>query len=79
MEIGTDFGPIVHYECEVNGQIEYGSATGFSTNRDINPIGDAVDALGDLRIRFDPADPYINRVLNEDNPKLPFAIDHDVS
>jgi hypothetical protein len=71
--------PIVDYEYEVNGRIEYGSATGFSTNKDINPIGDAVDALGELRIRFDPADPSINRALSEDNPKIPFEIDHDVS
>lgn len=71
--------PIVDYEYEVNGQIEYGFTTGFSTKRDINQVGDAVEALGELRIRFDPSDPYINRVLNEDNPKLPFAIDHDVS
>jgi len=70
--------PILDYEYEVNGQIEYGFTTGYSS-KDINQVGDAVDALTELRIRFDPSDPYINRVLNEDNPKLPFAIDHDVS
>src|SRR3984957_15855885 len=71
--------PIVDYEYEVSGRIEYGSATGFSTKKDINPVADAVDALGELRIRFDPADTSINRVLNEDNPRLPFEIDHLVS
>jgi hypothetical protein len=68
--------PHPDYEYEVNGQIEYGF-TGYSS-KEINKVGDAVDGLGELRIRFDPVDPYMNRVLNEDKPGLPFAIDHDV-
>jgi hypothetical protein len=71
--------PVVDYECEVSGRIEYGYATGFLMKQDINPSGYAVDALGELRSRFDPADSSMNRVLNEANPRLPFEIDHDVS
>jgi hypothetical protein len=70
--------PVVDYQYEVNGQIQYGFTTGYSS-KDVNEIGDAVDTLGELKIRFDPRDPYVNRVLNEDNPKLPFAVDHEIS
>jgi hypothetical protein len=70
--------PVVDYQYEVNGQIQYGFTTGYSS-KEINGVGDAVDALAELKIRFDTSDPYVNRVLNEDNPKLPFVVDHEIS
>ena len=27
-------------------------------------------------VRYDPANPVASRVLNEDNPRFPFEIDH---
>jgi hypothetical protein len=78
---GGDFHelrPIVDYRYEVDGQTQYGFTTGY-TNTEINKIGDAVGVLGELKVRFDPSDPYVNRVLNEDNPTLPFTVDHEIS
>lgn len=71
--------PLLDYSYEVNGTTEDGSATGFSSgNREIKWIGDKMDALSTLRVRYNPAVPYQSRILNEDNPQIPFEIDHNV-
>jgi hypothetical protein len=73
---------------EVNGETHYGSATGFDAddspttgfNFEDPPTGAkcaAMDATTTLRVRYDPADPMSSRILNRDNPTLPFEIDHD--
>jgi hypothetical protein len=78
--IGHRLRPIVDYSYEVNRETQRGFATGFPVgHREINQIGDSVDMLQTMRVRYDPIDPYSNRVLNEDNPNLPFEVDHDVS
>lgn len=38
-------------------------------------IFNVMEALPLVRIRYDPADAYQNRIFNEDNPKLPFEVD----
>lgn len=71
--------PIIEYTYEVNGLSQVGSATGFSIKDDeINPMGDVVDSLPVLRVRYDPAHPETSRILDEDNARLPFRIDHAV-
>ena len=78
--LGHRLRPIVDYSYEVNSETQYGSATGSPVgHREINQIGDSVDVLQSVRVRYNPVDPYTNRVLNEDNPHLPFEVDHDVS
>jgi hypothetical protein len=64
------------YSYQVNGQTQAGSATGLPIEDDqINQIGDVVDSLPGLRVRYDPVNPEKSRILNEDNPRIPFKID----
>ena len=68
--------PILGYSYRVNGEDYTGSATGVSIrDSEINSIGDGVDALTSVRVRYNPEDPRENRLLDEDNPRLPFEID----
>ncbi len=77
-KVGERGHPSLLYTYEVNGETHYGSATGFN-------IGDpptklkraAMDATTTLHVRYDPSDPMSSRILNRDNPTLPFEIDHD--
>jgi len=69
--------PLLDYSFEVNGQTQEGSATGCPIRDDrINQIGDAIDSLPSVLVRYDPSDPRRSRIVNEDNPRLPFQIDH---
>jgi hypothetical protein len=73
---GSPTLPLVSYSYQVNGKTQDGSATGFPIKDDqINQIGDVVDSLPGLRVRYDPANPGRIRILNEDNPRIPFKID----
>lgn len=73
---GTRTLPLLDYTYTVSGQTEEGSATGMPIQDErINQIGDALDELSALRIRYDPSDPSRSRLLNEDNPGLPFEVD----
>lgn len=61
----------------MSGQTHDGSATGRPIEDDrINQIGDVIDSLPNVRVRYDPANPVRSRILNEDNPRIPFEIDH---
>jgi hypothetical protein len=62
----------VTYSYVVNGETLYGSCVGDSF-RDIA----SRTAVEVLQVRYDPSDPAEGRVLNSDNPNLPFQIDHD--
>jgi hypothetical protein len=74
---GSPTLPLVDYTYEVNGQTYDGSATGLPIKDDrINQIGDVIDSLPTVRVRYDPASPEASRTLNEDNPRIPFEIDH---
>jgi hypothetical protein len=69
--------PLVDYTYQVNGQTQDGSATGLPIKDDqINQTGDVMDSLPALSIRYDPDNPQRSRILNEDNPLVPFKIDH---
>jgi hypothetical protein len=68
--------PLLDYSYEINGQTYTGSATGLPIKDDqINQIGDVVDSFPGLRVRYDPRDTEKSRILNEDNPRIPFQID----
>jgi hypothetical protein len=50
--------PVLEYSYEVNGEREVGSTTSFSVSNDeINRIGDVVDGLPGLRVRYYRAEP----------------------
>ncbi|HWG17573.1 MAG TPA: hypothetical protein VN678_06895 [Acidobacteriaceae bacterium] len=69
--------PLLDYAYTVSGQAHDGSATGSPIKDDqINQIGDLIDSLSSVKIRYDPAKPERSRLLNEDNPRIPFDIDH---
>jgi len=86
--VGEQGRPFLLYTYEVSGETHYGSATGF--NIDDAPktgfeFGDprtcanraTVDVTTTLHVRYNPADPMSSLILNQDNPTLPFEIDHD--
>jgi hypothetical protein len=74
---GSPTLPLVEYTYQVNGQTYAGSVTGMPIQDDrINQIGDVIDSLPAVAIRYDAANPERSRILNEDNPRIPFEIDH---
>jgi len=74
---GSPTLPLVDYKYQVNGQTHDGSATGMPIEDDrINHLGDVIDSLPGISVRYDPANPERSRILNEDNPRIPFEIDH---
>lgn len=75
-DLGHLVRPAVTFSYQVNGETFYGSAEGRPVNAGrVNQIGDAVDAISTLQVRYDPADPASSRLLNQDNPTIPFDID----
>jgi|ERR1700733_879931 hypothetical protein len=73
---GSPTLPLLDYTYRVNGQSQAGSATGMPIRDErINQVGDVLDSLPVLHIRYNPANPGRSRLLNEDNPGLPFEID----
>lgn len=74
---GSPTLPLLDYAYQVNGQTHEGSATGRPIKDDqIHQIGDLMDSLPTVLVRYDPANPDRSRILNEDNPRIPFEIDH---
>ena len=74
---GTPTLPLLDYTFEVNGQTQEASTTGRPIPDDrINQIGDTIDSLPGVMVRYDPSDPRRSRIMNEDNPGIPFEIDH---
>ena len=67
--------PVLGYSFVVNGESHYGSVTGMDLEQD--PIGKFVEEIKTLQVRYNPADPYICRILSVDNPNLRFEIDYD--
>lgn len=74
---GSPTTPQVVYTYDANGEAHYGEATGAPMKDDqINHVKEVSDSLGTVRVRYDPADPDRSRLLNEDNPRIPFEVDH---
>lgn len=74
---GSPTLPLADYTYQVNGEAHDGSATGLPIKDDrIDQIGDIIDSLPIVRIRYDPDNPERSRILNEDNPRIPFEVDH---
>ena len=66
------------YTYEVGGETHYGSAVSMPFHADIvNKARKSAESLTTLQIRYDSADPLESRVLNQDNPALPFEVDQD--
>jgi len=70
--------PGVTYSYVVNGETWYGSCVGFPLrDTDVEKARSVLSAVPSLYVRYDRSDPAKSRVLNRDNPRLPFEIDHD--
>ena len=68
----------VTYSYVINGETRNGSCiSGPFRDAEVEKVRSALSAIPVLRVRYDPADPAESRVLNRDNPRLPFEIDHD--
>jgi hypothetical protein len=67
----------VSYRYELDGETHYGVAISVPIDRSaIEQFRKRTETLSALRIRYDLADPLESRVLNGDNPALPFEVDH---
>lgn len=67
----------IAYTYEIDGETHYGFATGEVFARNASKLAaDFFKTDPTLQVRVNPADPLDSRLLNEDNPKLPFTIDH---
>lgn len=74
---GSPATPQVAYTYDANGKARYGEATGPPMRDDqINRVKEVSETLGAVRVRYDPADPDRSMLLNEDNPRIPFEVDH---
>jgi hypothetical protein len=68
----------ITYSYEVNGETWYGSCMSYPLRiNEVEKLRSVLSEFSALRVRFDPTDPAESRVLNRDNPKLPFEIDYD--
>ena len=60
----------------MDGETCFGRVTGFPLDRrHVDRVGEALDRLPKLIVRFDPVDKSQSRVVEEDNPALPFEVD----
>ena len=74
---GSPSTPLVDYSYETDGTAHYGEAKGSPMKDDlIKQVGDVIESIGSVQVRYDPAEPDRCRLLNEDNPRIPFVVDH---
>jgi len=67
----------VDYEYRLDEQGYSGTCNSFKIrSEDALRIGQALDASPVLQVRVNPDDPSQSRILNSDNPRLPFEVDH---
>jgi hypothetical protein len=65
------------FSYEINGETYYGGAIATSIEpKQINQMTDSINSIGIIHVRYDPADPESSQLLNQDNPGIPFEIDH---
>ncbi|MGB6827237.1 MAG: DUF3592 domain-containing protein [Terracidiphilus sp.] len=77
-ERGSSRVAYLNFTYEVDGETHYGSAECSSINESQEGIAtESTNALQTLVVRYNPADPLENRLLNEDNPKLRLSINHE--
>ncbi len=75
---GVSKRPVVTYSYAVNGETWYGTCVGhYLGDTEIEKARSALSAIPVFRVRYDPSDPAESRVLNRDNPKLPFQVNRD--
>jgi hypothetical protein len=77
IEPGDRVRPRLVFSYEVIGETFYGGAVGVSIDlKQFDRVTDAINNIGIVRVRYDSFDPGSSRLLNQDNPKIPFEIDH---
>lgn len=69
--------PLIEFTYTFENRIFSGSCTGHPIrDGNMNSVRAKLDASPVLLVRVNPADPSQSRVLNSDNPRLPFEVDH---
>ena len=75
--VGDHVRPILVYSYTIQGEEFYGSATGtWSGPEQMNQVKEAIKSVGIVHVRYNPSDPGSSRMLNPDNPEIPFEVDH---
>lgn len=69
--------PVLVYSYTIQGETFYCSAIGASYGQEqMNQIEEAIKNVGIVHVRYNPSDPGSSRILNPDNPEIPFEVDH---
>jgi len=69
--------PDLVFSYEVNGEMFYGSAGGAAVEtKQIKRVTDAINAIRVIHVRYDSSNPTSSCLLNQDNPDIPFELDH---
>lgn len=77
IERGDLVRPRLVFSYEIIGETFYGEAVGVAIDiRQFDRVTDTTNNIGIVRVRYDSFDPGSSCLLNEDNPKIPFEIDH---
>jgi len=74
---GDHVRPVLVYSYTIQGEEFYGSASGTSSGPEqMNQLEEAIKGVAIVHVRYNPSDPGSSRMLNPDNPKIPFEVDH---
>jgi len=77
MKIGKHWRSQVVFSFEVEGVAFKGSAPVLSPEEaQSNSLVEIINSIQAVNVRYDPENPASNRLLNQDNPLLPFKIDY---
>jgi hypothetical protein len=80
IESGDRVRPHLVFSYEIIGETFYGAAVGAPIDLEqFNRLIDVINNIGIIRVRYDSFDPGSSRLLNQDNPEIPFEIDHDMN
>jgi hypothetical protein len=77
IEPGNRIRPRLVFSYEIVGETFYGGSVGAPIEPKLfNRVNDAINRIETVHVRYDPFDPGSSRLLNGDNPEIPFEIDH---
>lgn len=72
----SKYRPVADYSFELDGESYLGQAQGYTQNNErAADLAEMISAGSSLKIRYNPADPTKNLVLNGDNPRFPVAFE----
>lgn len=70
------YRPVADYSFKLDAEAYFGQAQGYiQNNTRAAELAEMISTGDQLKIRFNPADPVKNLVLNGDNPRFPVAFE----